>query len=121
MRAALLIVACAALAACEGGGDPVQQALRDASAERQAAAYQGYDQTSTKVAPPVTSDAEEAALDVLIAETRRAAEASERLRDSTTDPALREIAETQLAEHQASITALESRRSAAPAVSASAD
>lgn len=119
MRAGLLIVACAALAACEGGGDPVQQALRDASAERQAAAYQGYDQPSTRVTPPVTSD--DAALDTLIAETRRAAEASERLRDSTTDPALREIAETQLAEHQASIAALESRRSAAPVVSASAD
>ena len=28
------------LAACEGGGDPVQQALRDASAERQAATVQ---------------------------------------------------------------------------------
>lgn len=27
----------AALAACDGGGDPVEQALRDASAERQAA------------------------------------------------------------------------------------
>lgn len=29
-----------ALAACDGGGDPVQQALRDASAERQAATVQ---------------------------------------------------------------------------------
>ena len=34
--AALSLIALG-LAACEGGGDPVQQALRDASAERQAA------------------------------------------------------------------------------------
>ena len=38
MRAALIALPILALlAACEGGGDPVQQALRDASAERQAA------------------------------------------------------------------------------------
>lgn len=39
MRLALIAVAFLGLAltACDGGGDPVQQALRDASAERQAA------------------------------------------------------------------------------------
>lgn len=38
MRASpAVFLAAVALAACEGGGDPVQQALRDASAERQAA------------------------------------------------------------------------------------
>lgn len=40
MRLALIAVPALALAltACDGGGDPVQQALRDASAERHAAA-----------------------------------------------------------------------------------
>ena len=40
MRRALAVVSLLALAACDGGGDPVQQALRDATAERQAAAVQ---------------------------------------------------------------------------------
>ena len=38
MRTAVVIAMGLALAACDGGGDPVQQALRDASAARQAAA-----------------------------------------------------------------------------------
>ncbi|WP_333591283.1 DUF305 domain-containing protein [Brevundimonas sp.] len=40
MRLVLVAVSLLALAACDGGGDPVQQALRDAAAERQAAAIQ---------------------------------------------------------------------------------
>ena len=37
MRHALIAAFLFALAACEGGGDPVEQAMRDASAERHAA------------------------------------------------------------------------------------
>lgn len=37
MRAVLIALPVLLLAACEGGGDPVEQAMRDASAERQAA------------------------------------------------------------------------------------
>ncbi|MBU1325286.1 MAG: DUF305 domain-containing protein [Alphaproteobacteria bacterium] len=37
MRAALIAIPLLLLAACEGGGDPVEQAMRDASAERHAA------------------------------------------------------------------------------------
>ena len=37
MRVALIAVPLLLLAACEGGGDPVEQAMRDASAERHAA------------------------------------------------------------------------------------
>lgn len=37
MRAALIALPVLLLAACEGGGDPVEQAMRDASAERHAA------------------------------------------------------------------------------------
>lgn len=37
MRPLMAMIALLTLAACDGGGDPVQQALRDASAERQAA------------------------------------------------------------------------------------
>lgn len=37
MRRAVWIVSLLTLSACDGGGDPVNQALRDASAERQAA------------------------------------------------------------------------------------
>lgn len=37
MRAVLIALPVLLLAACDGGGDPVAQAMRDASAERQAA------------------------------------------------------------------------------------
>jgi len=40
MRRVLAAACLLTLAACDGGGDPVQQALRDAAAERQAAAIQ---------------------------------------------------------------------------------
>lgn len=40
MRRTLVAASLLTLAACDGGGDPVQQALRDAAAKRQAAAIQ---------------------------------------------------------------------------------
>lgn len=40
MRRVLAAACLLTLAACDGGGDPVQQALRDAAAQRQAAAIQ---------------------------------------------------------------------------------
>jgi len=40
MRLPVLAVSLLTLTACDGGGDPVQQALRDAAAKRQAAAIQ---------------------------------------------------------------------------------
>jgi len=40
MRLVLVAASLLILTACDGGGDPVQQALRDAAAERQAAAVQ---------------------------------------------------------------------------------
>ena len=111
-RAGLLTVACAALAACEGGGDPVQQALRDASAERQAAAYQGYDQTATETTDVPSASADREAVDRLIGEHRRAITAAETLRDSS-DPALRQIAETTITARQREIAELQSWRPAA--------
>ena len=40
MRLPLLALIALSLSACDGGGDPVQQALRDAAAQRQAATVQ---------------------------------------------------------------------------------
>ena len=40
IRAAVPVALVLTLGACDGGGDPVQQALRDAAAERQAATVQ---------------------------------------------------------------------------------
>lgn len=57
MRLVVLgLLAVGLLTACDGGGDPVQQALRDASADRQAAAVKdgsvsGADHTATDHAP----------------------------------------------------------------------
>ncbi len=102
------------LAACEGGGDPVQQALRDASAERQAAAYQGYDQASATPSPPATVSVDDVAVKTLIADGQRAVASAERVRDATTDPALRNLAEKSVAAHKASIAELEAWRQARP-------
>lgn len=113
MRTALLIVACAALAACEGGGDPVQQALRDASAERQAAAFQGYDQPSAPQTEPASpAAADNVAVEALIAATQRAVASAEQVRDATTDPALRALADKNIAAHEATIADLEAWRQA---------
>ena len=113
MRAGLLIVACAALAACEGGGDPVQQALRDASAERPAAAYQGSDQPSApQLEPGSSAPADDMAVETLIADTQRTVASAERVRDATTDPALRDLADKSIAAHEASIAELEAWRQA---------
>ncbi len=69
-RAAVLGTACLlTLAACDGGGDPVQQALRETAAANQSAATT-YDQVETS-ATPLTA-AETAYAQTLIQQNREA-------------------------------------------------
>lgn len=112
MRVILLTAPLLLLAACEGGGDPVQQALRDAAAERQAAAYQGYDQvTPAPTASPETGD--QARADALLARHREALVEAVRIEGEAADPALGARATAARLYAEAEIAALEAWRPAA--------
>lgn len=113
MRAAPLALAAMALAACEGGGDPVQQALRDASAERQAAAYAGYDETSGPAAqstPASPAAADAARIAEMLAHHRAGLALAERTLAETGDPELRRLAQAAIDGHTREIEALEAWR-----------
>jgi uncharacterized protein (DUF305 family) len=88
-----------ALSACKGGGDPVEQALREASAERQAALVR--DGTVSGPAAPDEGDAGQAADAAFVAgmiERHRAAMAVavETLARSR-DPEIRRLAQAEIA------------------------
>ncbi len=122
MRAAalILVVAGAALlSACEfEGGDPVQHALRDAAAARQAAALKTTEEEEvqairrpTASGPPLDEPDE---LSRLIAARRQAVEETRTALAAIADPALKaQLAEDPKAE-EASLRALEARRAAQP-------
>ncbi len=113
IRSAVFTLPLLALAACEGGGDPVQQALRDASAERQAAAYQGYDQVSP--APSVSSAADDQGrADALLARHRATLAEAQRIEGDAADPALGARATAARMHAEAEIEALEAWRPVAP-------
>lgn len=87
-----------ALAACDGGGDPVQQALRDASAERHAAALKTTEEQQRQApAPaPVAPSAEPALASALIADHEAAIATARQVLDQSQDPDLRRLAQTTL-------------------------
>lgn len=122
MRAAalILVVASAALlSACEfEGGDPVQHALRDAAAARQAAALKTTEeQEAEAIRRPTASGPalhEPDELSRLIAARRQAVEETRAALAAVADPALKaQLAEALKAE-EASLRALEARRAAQP-------
>lgn len=100
------------LAACEGGGDPVEQALREASAAHQAAATKT---TAEMEAKRSASAPDQAYVEAAIEEHRTAiARAEASLRESS-DPALRQLAEAAIETRKAEIAALEGWRPSAAA------
>jgi len=95
------------LSACEGGGDPVEQALREASAAHQAAATETTAEIEARAAAPA---ADQAYVEAAIEEHRAAiARAEASLRESS-DPALRELARTTIETRKAEIAALQAWR-----------
>lgn len=97
------------LSACEGGGDPVQQALREASAAHQAAATETTAEAEARSTAPA---ADQAYVEAAIEEHRAAiARAESTLRD-TSDPALRRLAQTTIDARRAEIAALQAWRPA---------
>jgi uncharacterized protein (DUF305 family) len=88
IRAALPVALLFVLGACDGGGDPVQQALRDASAARQAAAT-----PTTAEMQAAAQTADQAYVAKMIANHESAvATARVALRDSR-DPEIRRMAQ----------------------------
>ncbi|WP_427791520.1 indole-3-glycerol-phosphate synthase [Brevundimonas diminuta] len=120
MRAAalILVVACAALlSACEfEGGDPVQHALRDAAAARQAAALKTTEvQEAQAIRRPTASGPalhEPDELSRLIAARRQAVQETRVALTAIADPALKAQLTQDLKAEEASLRALEARAAA---------
>ena len=110
MRARVLaiVVASAALtAACDfEGGDPVQHALRDAAAARQAAALKTTEEQAT--AKPSAEASDELAR--LIAARRQAVADTRALLAATTDPALKAQLTGDLKAEEGRLRTLEARQ-----------
>ncbi|MBB5659863.1 DUF305 domain-containing protein [Brevundimonas halotolerans] len=110
MRLALIALPALALAlsACDGGGDPVQQALRDASAERHAAALKTTEeqQRQTPAPAPVAPSADLALASALIADHEAAIATARSVLDQSQDPDLRRLAQTTLDTHTTELAEL---------------
>jgi len=122
MRAAVLtlvVAGTALLSACEfEGGDPVQHALRDAAAARQAAALKTTDEEEVQAirrptaSGPALDEPDE--LSRLIAARRQAVEETRAALAAVADPALKAQLAEDLKAEEASLRALEAHRAAQP-------
>lgn len=97
------------LSACEGGGDPVEQALREASAAHRAAATRTTAEIEAKPAAPA---ADQAYVEAAIEEHRAAIARAESTLRETSDPALRQLAQTTIEARKAEIADLQAWRPA---------
>lgn len=115
---AFVLGGAALLAACDiEGGDPVQHALRDASAARQAAALKTTEEEQAAAArraasapAPVPTEGDE--LSRLIAARRQAVADTRALLAATTDPALKGQLTGDLKAEEGRLRALEARAAA---------
>ena len=115
---AFVLGGAALLAACDiEGGDPVQHAVRDASAARQAAALKTTEEEQAAAArraasapAPVTAKGDE--LSRLIAARRQAVADTRALLAATTDPALKGQLTGDLKAEEGRLRALEARAAA---------
>ena len=122
MRAAVLtlvVAGAALLSACEfEGGDPVQHALRDAAAARQAAALKTTEEEEAQAIRRPTASGptlhEPDELSRLIAARRQAVEETRALLAATTDPALKGQLTGDLKAEEGRLRALEARAAARP-------
>lgn len=113
---AFVVTGAALLAACDiEGGDPVQHALRDASAARQAAALKTTEEEQAAAARRAASapaPAEGDELSRLIAARRQAVADTRALLAATTDPALKGQLTGDLKAEEGRLRALEARAAA---------
>ena len=114
---ALVLSGAALLAACDiEGGDPVQHALRDASAARQAAALKTTEEeqaaAARRAASAPVAPAEVDELSRLIVARRQAVADTRALLAATTDPALKGQLTGDLKAEEGRLRALEARAAA---------
>jgi len=115
----LVVTGAALLSACEfEGGDPVQHALRDAAAARQAAALKTTEEEEAQAirrptaSGPALHETDE--LSRLIAARRQAVQETRAALAAVADPALKAQLAEDLKAEEASLRALEARRAAQP-------
>ena len=91
-----LLLACAVvLTACDGGGDSVQQAVREASAAHQAAALKdGTVTTAQGVERPAGSEADQAFAARMIAHQQQGVAMADAALVQSSDPAVRRMAQS---------------------------
>jgi uncharacterized protein (DUF305 family) len=107
IRAVVLAGLALTLAACDGGGDPVQQALRDASAERQAAALKTTEELESRTPVAVaTRTADQIAVAALIVDHEEAIEIARRALARSEDPEIRRMAQSVIDTRTAEIAEL---------------
>ena len=109
---ALVVAGAASLAACDfEGGDPVQHALRDAAAARQAAALKTTEELEAQaIQARQASTSSNDELSRLIATRRQAVEDTRALLAATTDPALKGQLTGDLKAEEGRLRALEARQ-----------
>ena len=105
MRAAVVALAALALAGCEGGGDPVESALREAAAANHAAVTK-----ETVVDPAPAADPDAAVVTRLLTAETQALAAAETALAAANDPAVRRLAAASRDAHRARIAELEAWR-----------
>lgn len=103
------VITIVGLSACDGGGDPVEQALRETAAANHAATVRDG-AVSTPVAPAPSADA--ALRDGLLASHRRDLTLAEATARDAVDPELRRLAEAAVKARRDEIAALEATRQA---------
>ncbi|WP_303717843.1 indole-3-glycerol-phosphate synthase [Brevundimonas naejangsanensis] len=115
----LVVAGAALLSACEfEGGDPVQHALRDAAAARQAAALKTTEEQEAQAirrptaSGPALHETDE--LSRLIAARRQTVQETRAALAAVADPALKAQLAEDLKAEEASLRALEARRAAQP-------
>ena len=107
MRAAVVALAALTLGGCEGGGDPVESALRETAAANHAAV------TKETVDTAPVSDPDSAVVARLLTVERQALAAAEAAVLRANDPAVRRLAAASRDAHRARIAELEAWRPAA--------
>ena len=108
MRAAFGLIALVMLAACEGGGDPVEQALRETAAANHSAVVK---ETAT-VEPAAAPSPDQERVDAMLADRRASRTNAERVLRESEDPELRRLAQATAESDTRAIAALEAWRSA---------
>ncbi len=107
MRAAVVAVAALTLVSCEGGGDPVESALRETAAANHAAVTK-----ETALGPVSASDPDSAVVARLLTAERQALAAAEAALVQAKAPEARRLAEASRDAHRGRIAELEAWRPA---------